>query len=335
MQATDIAGNVEAVHTSADKCVKVDPAQRPPQIWFDKAYSFKRKVVVVNPASDQTIPQSYPVNLHFDSSTSPTAAEIYNASVATTKGDDVRVVYNDQYDVARFFTTFSPSAVDIWFNAQAPIAAAGSSSSYQLYYMNPAATSQGVSARYIMAPQWDSSTRLKMDFDEGSGGVTSDSSGYGNTGTVNGATWSSGKFLTALYFNGSSNSNVRINDSSSLQISGPLTVEAWVKPTLLDNNTRNVVSKFNPNYGPSWRIYLINGVPHFYVWAGNSEARVDPPESKILQLNQWQHLAGTYDGSYIRLFLNGVEIGNTSFPNHSLNTTPGGAGLDWYYWKLK
>src|SRR6476469_4978207 len=85
-------------------------------------------------------------------------------------------------------------------------------------------------------------------FDEGSGSTVSDASGNGNVGTIAGATWSSaGKYGSALSFNGSS-SRVTIANSSSLQLSSGMTLEAWVNPATVSSAWRDVIEKGNDNY---------------------------------------------------------------------------------------
>ena len=72
-------------------------------------------------------------------------------------------------------------------------------------------------------------------FDAGSGTATADQSGNGNNGSLSGATWAgptTGKFGNALSFTGSS-SFVTIPDSSSLDLTTGMTLEAWVRPTTL------------------------------------------------------------------------------------------------------
>ena len=69
--------------------------------------------------------------------------------------------------------------------------------------------------------------------DAGSGASVADNSGNGNTGTIVGAAWTSaGKFGAALSFNGS-NSEVTVPDSAKLDLTGGMTLEAWVKPDTL------------------------------------------------------------------------------------------------------
>jgi hypothetical protein len=67
-------------------------------------------------------------------------------------------------------------------------------------------------------------------FDEGTGSIAADSSGYGNNGTIFGATWVAGKVNDALQFDG-------VDDYvglSSLNVSGltSVTVAAWIKSPL-------------------------------------------------------------------------------------------------------
>jgi len=65
------------------------------------------------------------------------------------------------------------------------------------------------------------------DFEEGQGTITYDQSPYGNDGEVTGATWTSGKYGSALTFDG--NDYVTIPDSASLNLSSEITIEAWAK----------------------------------------------------------------------------------------------------------
>ena len=139
-------------------------------------------------------------------------------------------------------------------------------------------------------------------FDEGTGSTVNDLSGNGNTGTLNGAIWTTGRFGGALSFNGSS-AYVSVNDSSSLDLTTAMTLEAWVYPTSL-GSWRDVI------YKASRDIYLLMGstptasAPAFGgTFSGNSIFGTTG-----LPVNTWSHLAGTYDGTTMRLYVNGVQI---------------------------
>src|SRR5207344_548533 len=80
-------------------------------------------------------------------------------------------------------------------------------------------------------------------FNEGAGGTVTDTSGNNNTGTINGATWTSqGRFGAALTFNGVSNL-VQIPTSTSLNVSSAMTLEAWIYPTAAQSDWRTIMQR--------------------------------------------------------------------------------------------
>src|SRR5262245_13838055 len=91
------------------------------------------------------------------------------------------------------------------------------------------------------------------NFNEGAGNTVADASGNGNTGVLSNTTWSTaGKFGNALSFNGV-NSWVTIGDSSSLDLTTGMTLEAWVRPSAL-RGWRSVILKEKPS-GLSYSLY--------------------------------------------------------------------------------
>src|SRR6187549_1581105 len=80
-------------------------------------------------------------------------------------------------------------------------------------------------------------------FDAGTGTTAADASGNNNAGTLTAATWSaSGRFGSALMFNGSS-ARVTVPSAASLNLTGAMTLEAWVRPTAQQSGWRAIVQK--------------------------------------------------------------------------------------------
>jgi len=154
-------------------------------------------------------------------------------------------------------------------------------------------------------------------FDEGSGSTVSDGSGNGNTGTVANATWTTdGKFGSALSFNGS-DSVVTVPDSVSLRLKEAMTLEAWVNPSVASVDFRDVIDKGSDYFlegtsrGP--------GAPSVGATLTSSSAFAfgDTP----LVPNAWSHLAVTYDGSSLRMFVNGRQVAVRAYQGEIASST--------------
>ena len=158
--------------------------------------------------------------------------------------------------------------------------------------------------------------------DAGSGTTLADQSGNGNNGTIANGTWSSaGKYGGALSFNGTSTS-VSIPNSASLQLSSAMTLEAWVKPSVVGGAAwRTVVLKENGNnYGEALYANTGTNVPSANAVTGG----VDHDQrgtSGALAVNTWTHLAATYDGSALTLYVNGVAAGTQAASGSIVSST--------------
>ncbi|MEV3978275.1 LamG-like jellyroll fold domain-containing protein [Nonomuraea sp. NPDC049758] len=143
---------------------------------------------------------------------------------------------------------------------------------------------------------------------EGAGTAVADSSGKGNAGTAASTTWStSGRFGKALSFDGTS-SWVTVADSASLHLTGGMTLEAWVRPTSVTGWRTVLMKEFGADL--DWALMASGGsgpAAFVHTFAGtNAQAPGNLP------LNTWSHVAATYEGSRLRLYVNGSEVGGTS-----------------------
>jgi hypothetical protein len=151
-------------------------------------------------------------------------------------------------------------------------------------------------------------------FDSTSGTTLADTSGNAHHGAITGATWTTGKYGNSLSFNGS-NQSVSIPDANDLDLSTGMTLEAYVYPVTI-NSWETVLLKERPG-GLAYALYAgapSNGPPAGYITRTGTSGDIGADGLTRLPLNTWSHIASTYDGSSVRLYVNGVLVRTTSAP---------------------
>lgn len=126
---------------------------------------------------------------------------------------------------------------------------------------------------------------------------------------------------SCYYFDGVDD-YISIPDSSSLDITDAITLEAWVNIASLQNtNYEYIIRKTaaEPNQGTLYGLLMgySNAGARFFLWTENNAGCVNAVDSVgSLALNKWYHLVATYD--YIshvsRIYINGV-LDNTNSAN--------------------
>lgn len=143
-------------------------------------------------------------------------------------------------------------------------------------------------------------------FNETTGSTVIDSSGNGNEGLISGAARTDqGKYGGALLFNGTSDL-VLVNSSATLNLPAGMTIEAWIYPTASQSGWRAVLHKNKDAYylhasSPDGPMRPAGGA----VFAGKEQYT---PSGAAIPPNTWTHLAVTYNGTSLNLYVNGVQV---------------------------
>jgi len=142
--------------------------------------------------------------------------------------------------------------------------------------------------------------------DESEGSVAKDSAGNNNGTLVGNPKWQpSGKVGGALHFDGDGDC-VEVSNESAFDITGLLTVAAWIKVTQFDKGWQAIVTKGDS----TWRIQrrqqtdsLEFACSGLQMADGNQWGNLNGEKS--INDGQWHHAAGVYDGQKMSLYVDG------------------------------
>jgi hypothetical protein len=140
-------------------------------------------------------------------------------------------------------------------------------------------------------------------------GNAADSVGTNNGTLASGATTAAGKVGQAFTFDGV-NDSMNVPMSTSLQLSSAVTIEFWMKGDPSNNLATCCQGLVTTDmYG----IEIAGSGVHFGVSTDNGATTPFPSSGQVsISTNQWHHIAGTYDGSTIALYVDGVLAASSS-----------------------
>jgi len=152
--------------------------------------------------------------------------------------------------------------------------------------------------------------------DENSGIVATDSSLNNNDGQLNGGVaWETAdcKYAPCGKFDGSND----YISTPALNVGSKFTVDFWMKPLLL-YDYGDPLSAGTTDHWLTFVTYA-DGRMAYGVGDGTNWGNYIETTPGIFNNNQWYHIAGTYDGTNIELFINGTSYDTRSSIGYSIN----------------
>jgi hypothetical protein len=164
----------------------------------------------------------------------------------------------------------------------------------------------------------------------GNGVIKDSTSNLNNMTLKSGTTLVDGIASKARYFDGTddylcvdANSDSTCDDPSSLKFVGPITVSAWIKPEDL-TGTRVIASKSGGLNVDTQYELRINGTSAQFKIGNAAGSFFAATYTSALSVGSWYHVAGTFDGTTLRVYVNGVlgETTATFTGTQATNTEP-------------
>ena len=147
---------------------------------------------------------------------------------------------------------------------------------------------------------------------EGTGTTVNDNSGNGETGTMSGAGWVAGRYGQALSLNGASS----VVTFSDVDLTGSFTVMGWMQTRSLYSNACGSFVMKAFDYG-----FEVCGNLLARIGSGNGWNTYAMQPLSTADLNVWKHVAMTYDGTTVQLYIDGVLV-DSATGAHVSNDNP-------------
>jgi hypothetical protein len=287
---------ISEVTCSGGECGSLNATLDPPANWWDSAWDSRKEINITNGGASTLT--NFPIYLNI--SIEPEMQSNLN---------DLRFIPGSCLSVSGTemsfeIETYDSSSANLWIKI--PSFSQGTNS-FCMYYDNPVASSgQSITGA------WDSNHIMVQHMNEASAATMLDSTANNNdvsssTGTPTyGAT---GKISSAVTFDATGTDGLLVADSASLDITGPITLSAWVAPTTIAAYDRIVTKSFTTDVDP-WTMYglIFNDVNNLRLEISENIAGTQQSISGIVNISTtgWTYASSTWDGTSLRVYVNGI-----------------------------
>lgn len=284
-------------------------------VWFDSSWDYRVKVEV-NPTKVGTTTATTNFPVYNDCGGFPTTFWTLSSST----GADIRVVESDELTETPFeMVSFSTSSQKCELHFLADSLSTTSSSTFYIYYGNPAAQTYAVGATYGRNAVWASYNHVWHL------GDAVDSKGAAANGTDTGVTYSAGSVGNEAVFGGSQQIQVAsgvVDNANTTSFS----ITGWVKTAVA--GVWLLAHQNNTSFRSQKDVAILSGDLTFQINPTNTgtDQLVAEQASEVYDDNTRRFISVTYDGSKnttgVRFYLNGVSYATTSITNNMTSASP-------------
>jgi len=265
--------------------------------WYDANWTYRRTITIDHTKVEDAAPYTdFPVLVY---ATGLSNIEADGADIRFTSSDAVT-------ELPREIESYSGGTLYAWVKVTlTKDLGDGEDDVIYMYYGNTKATEPAIDSTYGAENVWDANY---MGVWHETNAADLDSTANDNDLTVVATvTQASGKIDGGVEYGGTSGYQYAA-DSSSLDVTGSLTLEAWVYP--IDGGAYGFITKGDRVIGNNDCNYEIRriatGTVHFKVNVGGTIVALK--EGAItLDTDTWYYVVGTYDGSNMIDYVNGDE----------------------------
>jgi len=303
--------------------------------WFDAAWGYRKKITIDNTKVDASL-SNFPVYVNL----ADLGADFFT-NVADVNGGDIRVTAADGVtELPRQIVAINTGGETGELHFKGTSLSDTQDTDFYIYYGNAGASEPAANATYGSENVWDSDYTAILHLGEGDSTAADffkDSTSNANHGTLTDANSNSaaatGQVDGALDFNGDADRIAAPNSASLNPTTDKLTISLWMNPDTDTNNQNGGIAKGDDSNSPRYQLGIdMSADPIITDFRTNtSSGRVDINAGSI-SINEWTHLTGTYDGSNMRAYVNGVQVGSDAPQTGDLDSSTSvlmiGARLD-------
>lgn len=295
---------------SSNYKINTQQAWRASQNWWNANYSYRKQITVTAPAAT-ALAVGYPMVITEDT------AALQTASKVQADRDDWRVVYfngTTWTDLSRHYVSTTRTV----FGIQTAIAAGATDNGYYIYYGNP---SESTNKQPTTDAEWnsvygmygttmDANTLALYHFQEGSGTTVTDTDGSSDL-TSSGMTYNSTDTRYGFMGLFDNSDTAGYTDSSNTFNLGSMSIEALVKPVNTGSPNIIVIRRKGDDVTTNWDFFVDSTTLKFAIKDSGGTTRT-ANAATALNNGTVYWVAGTYDGSTIKVYVNGVLDGSAS-----------------------